>query len=199
MDALLGINAVAVYCGSSPGATPHYTEAVGRLGTELGRRGIRLVYGGARVGLMGVVADAALAAGGEVVGVLTEALADHELAHEGLTSLEVVATMHERKARMADLADAVVMAPGGIGTVEEFVEALTWSQLGIDVKPCGILNVDGYYDRLLEFFDHAVAERFLRSTHLEAIVVDADPVLLLDALDRAAPVAGDKWLDREAR
>jgi uncharacterized protein (TIGR00730 family) len=148
----------------------------------MAERGIRLIYGGASVGLMGAVADAALAAGGQVTGVITESLSDHEIAHGGLTQLEVVASMHERKLRMAELSDTFIMLPGGFGTYEEFMEAVTWRQLGIHQKPSGILNVDGYFDHLLKFMAHGVAMGFIRSRNAEQIVVSVDADALLDAI-----------------
>jgi uncharacterized protein (TIGR00730 family) len=146
--------AVCVFCGSSPGTNPAFAQASRRLGQGLARRGIGLVYGGASVGLMGLVADAAIAAGGTATGVITEALAGHEIAHTQLDRLHVVTTMHERKALMSELSDAFVMAPGGFGTYEEFLEAVTWAQLGLHDKRCGVFNVEGYFDDLLAFFAH---------------------------------------------
>jgi hypothetical protein len=189
------IASVGVFCGSSPGADPAFAQAAASLGHELARRGMRLVYGGGRVGLMGVIADAVLEQGGEVYGVITHALKAKELAHLGLTSLEVVSTMHERKAAMADQSAAFVMMPGGFGTLDEFLEVLTWSQLGIHLKPCGLLNVHGFFDPLLRMFDAASRERFLRSEHREMVVIDDDPASLLDRLASWAPVSIDKWLD----
>ena len=173
---------VCVFCGSSPGARPTFTDAASALGTTLASRGIGLVYGGASVGLMGVVANAALAKGGQVIGVITEALAGHEIAHDTLSHLEVVTTMHERKARMAELSDAFVMLPGGFGTYEEFMESVTWAQLGIHDKPCGILNVDGFYDHLLTFLEHAVEMGFIKGHQIESLVVTSDMDALLDNL-----------------
>jgi hypothetical protein len=177
---------VSVFCGSRPGNQPAFAAAAEGLGTVLAVRGIGLVYGGASVGLMGVVADAALASGGRVTGVITESLADHEIAHRGLTRLDVVRTMHERKARMAELSDAVIMLPGGFGTYEEFMEAVTWVHLGIHQKPCGVLNVDGFFDHLLRFLAHAVAEAFIPAPLLSGLIVADEPATLLDTLSRAA-------------
>ncbi len=174
--------AVCVFCGSSSGTDPVFVEAAARLGTRLAVRGVALVYGGASVGLMGAVADAALAAGGHATGVITEALAGHEIAHDKLHRLHVVRTMHERKALMAELSDAFVMLPGGFGTCEEFMESVTWAHLGIHDKRCGILNVAGYYDGLLGFLDHAVAQGFVRARQVEGLVVSAEPDSLLDGL-----------------
>ena len=161
-------------------------------------RGIRLVYGGGHVGLMGIVADAALAAGGEVVGVITEGLQAREVGHAGLPDLRVVATMHERKAMMASLADAFVALPGGAGTLDEFFEAWTWLQLGIHRKPVGLLNVEGYYDPLLAFLDRGIEDRFIRAEYLDALVIDTEVGRLIDRLAQAGPVRSDKWLDRAA-
>jgi uncharacterized protein (TIGR00730 family) len=190
------MRSVCVFCGSSPGADPIYREAAVALGREVAGRGLRLVYGGGNVGLMGIVADAALAAGGEVIGIIPRALAAREVAHRGLTELVVVETMHDRKARMADLADAFVALPGGYGTFEEFCEVLTWTQLGVHAKPCGVLNVNGYYDPLLALFDRAVADRFLRPENRALVLTDTTAAGLLDALATWVPTAVDKWIDR---
>ena len=173
---------VCVFCGSSRGANPAFAAAAERLGTSLARRGIGLVYGGASVGLMGVVADAALAAGGRATGVITESLAGHEIAHAALSDLHVVTTMHERKALMSELSDAFVMLPGGFGTCEEFMESVTWAQLGIHDKRCGILNIDGFFDELLAFVGTAVDQGFIRAGRVESVVVSDDIDELLDAI-----------------
>ncbi len=198
------IRRLCVYCGSSPGARPVYAEAAAALGTLLAREGIGLVTGGGRVGLMGVVADAVLAAGGEAVGVIPQALMDREVGHEGLTDLHVVSTMHERKALMAHLSDAFVALPGGLGTLEEIAEMLTWAQLGLHPKPCGLLDVAGYYAPLVRFFDHATTERFVRPEHRALLVVERDPERLLEQLRAHVPpavFAGDARApsDRDAR
>ncbi len=187
---------VCVFCGSSPGRQASYLAAARALGALLARRGLGLVYGGASIGLMGAVADAALAAGGEVIGVIPAALEAKEIAHESLTRLEVVGSMHERKARMSELADAFVALPGGIGTLEELSEILTWAQLGLHQKPCGLLDVGAYWRPLVAFFDHAVQERFLRPQHRALLIVEDEPVALLDALAAYVPAAGEKWIDR---
>lgn len=176
------IRRVCVYCGSRPGARPAYAEAAARLGALLAAEGIGVVTGGGRVGLMGAVADAVLEAGGEAIGVIPQALLDREVGHEGMTELYVVQTMHERKALMADLADAFVAMPGGLGTLEEIAEALTWAQLGIHTKPCGLLDVDGYYRPLARFLDHAVAQGFVHPEHRSALVVATEAEPLLDGL-----------------
>ena len=187
---------ICVFCGSSPGASPAYAAAAAQLGTTLAKRGLGLVYGGASVGLMGVLADAALEAGGSVVGVIPAGLAHKEIAHEGLTALRIVGSMHERKAVMAELSDGFVALPGGMGTLEEFFEILTWAQLGLHAKPCGLLNVGGYFTPLLAFLDRAVEERFVKPVHRALIHVDDTPERLLDAFARwRAPVV-EKWLDR---
>ena len=190
---------VCVFCGSIPGALPDYAAAARRFGTALAERGIGLVYGGGSVGLMGVLADAALAAGGEVVGVIPRALHAREIGHAALTDLRVVETMHERKALMADLADGFVALPGGLGTLEEIFEVWTWAQLGIHAKPCGVLNAAGYFDPLLAFLDHAVAERFVRETHRAMMLVEPDPDALLRRMAAYRAPAVPKWLsEREA-
>jgi len=186
---------VCVYAGSNPGSNPAYAEASVALGNELAARGIGLVYGGGKVGLMGVIADAVLAAGGEAIGVMPQALIDREIGHTGLTELKVVDSMHERKAQMAELADAFIALPGGIGTLEELIEIYTWSQLGIHDKACGVLNVRGYYDGLAIFLDHAVSEGFLRAQHRAVLSISADPAALLDALADYEPPRVGKWLE----
>lgn len=190
---------ICVYCGSSPGADPAYAEAARGLGARLAQDGIGLVYGGASVGLMGAVADAARAAGGEVIGVIPEALVAREVAHGGLEDLRVVGTMHERKALMADLADAFVALPGGMGTLEELAETLTWSMLGLHAKPCGILDVAGYYAGLTAFLDHAVDQRFLRAEHRELLLVSEDAGELLARFATWEAPTVEKWIDREQR
>ena len=173
---------VCVFCGSSPGANPAFAAAARQLGAGLAVRGVGLVYGGASVGLMGEVADAALAAGGRATGVITESLAGHEIAHAALNDLHVVTTMHERKALMSDLSDAFVMLPGGFGTCEEFMESVTWTQLGIHDKRCGILNVDGFFDALLAFIGHAADQGFIKARQVEGLVIAEDADELLDSI-----------------
>ena len=173
---------VCVFCGSSSGVDPGFATAAARLGSSLAERGIGLVYGGASVGLMGVVANAAIAAGGRATGVITESLADHEIAHSTLNELHVVTTMHERKALMSELSDAFVMLPGGFGTCEEFMESVTWAQLGIHNKRCGILNVDGYFDAFLDFLGHAVEQGFIRARRVQELMISDDADDLLDAI-----------------
>lgn len=189
------LHRLCVYCGSSIGADDAYRAAAVALGRLLAERGIELVYGGGHVGLMGAIADAVLAAGGRVIGVIPQALMDRELGHTGVQELRVVADMHERKMTMAGLADAFVAMPGGWGTIEELSEMLTWLQLGIHAKPIGLLNVAGYYDPLLAFVDRMIGERFVRPEHRALMSVAAEPAALLDALSapRAAPPV--KWFD----
>jgi uncharacterized protein (TIGR00730 family) len=188
---------VCVFCGASPGTSPRYLEAAREVGRTIASRGLGLVYGGGSVGLMGAVADAALKAGGEVIGVIPRALQLRELAHNGLTSLHVVSSMHERKAKMADLAHAFVALPGGMGTLEEFAEILTWAQLGLHERPCGLLDVDGYYQPLIAFFDRAVAEGFVKPDHRRIVHVAKDPGTLLDAFAAYEPPPVEKWIDRK--
>ena len=187
---------LCVFCGSSVGSNPAYAEAAVTLGSLLARRGIGLVYGGGNVGLMGVIADAALAAGGEVIGVIPKALADREVAHHGVTELRVVDSMHTRKAMMADLSDAFIAMPGGVGTFEEFFEAITWSQLGLHRKACGLLYVAGFYTPLAAFSDQAVSDGFIKPVHRAAIVVDDNPERLLDTLTTIDLPDAPKWSNR---
>ena len=193
------LSAVAVYCGSNFGNDPAYAAAAASLGGTLAERGIRLVYGGGQVGLMGVVADAAIENGGEVLGVITEALVAKEVSHRGLARLQVVGTMHERKAAMADAADAFVMLPGGFGTLDEFFEVVTWTQLGIHAKPCGILNAAGFFGPLRELLDGAVTAGFVHPAHRDMIVTDDDAARLLDRLAAWTPVTVSKWMEPSER
>lgn len=179
---------LCVFCGSSTGVRPAYTAAAVALADAMTAAGVGLVYGGGAVGLMGVIADAILARGGEAIGVIPRALADREIAHAGLTELHVVASMHERKAKMADLADAFVAMPGGFGTFEEFCEVVTWTQLGLHPKRCGLLNVDGYYDALLAQFDRATADGFVRPGNRGIVIASPDPVALVEAVLRPSSI-----------
>jgi uncharacterized protein (TIGR00730 family) len=191
---------VCVFCGSSDGARPVYLETARRMGAAIAEKRLGLIYGGGRIGLMGAVADAALAAGAEVIGVIPEALAIKEVAHSGLTDLRVVQTMHQRKAMMADLSDAFIAMPGGYGTFEEFCEVLTWSQLSIHTKPCGLLNVEGYYDPFLALLDHATYEGFVRPQHRSLVLDECDPECLLERLAAWEPPTHsilDKWLTED--
>jgi uncharacterized protein (TIGR00730 family) len=193
------LTSVAVYCGSNSGTDPAFAQAAAALGRTLAERSIRLVYGGGHVGLMGAIADAVLENGGEAHGVITESLRAKEVAHRGLTSLQVVGTMHERKAAMADTANAFVMLPGGFGTFDEFFEALTWTQLGIHAKPCGILDAAGFFAPLRALLDGAVAAGFVHPAHRDMVLVDTDPARLLGRLAAWTPVTVSKWLDRTDR
>jgi len=192
------VRRVCVFCGANPGARPAYSEATGELARLLVGDGIGVVYGGGGVGLMGTLADAVLAQGGEAIGVIPQALVDKETGHRGLDDLRVVGSMHERKALMAELSDAFVALPGGLGTLEELFEVYTWSQLGLHRKPCGLLDVDGYYAGIAEFLGHAVEERFLREEHRAMLVVERSPRALIERLRDWEPgVVQPKWLDRE--
>jgi uncharacterized protein (TIGR00730 family) len=188
---------ICVFCGSSPGARPSYSAAAAQLARYLAANRIGMVYGGAKVGLMGALADAALEAGGEIIGVMPQSLVAKEIAHRGLSDLRIVGSMHERKALMAELADAFIALPGGFGTFEEFCEVLTWNQLGLHRKPCGLLNLEGYYDSLLALFDRAVEERFLKPELRRMAIADGRPELLVDRLLASAVPVADKWIDRE--
>ena len=187
-----------MFCGSSPGRSPAYVQCASHLGALLASRGLETVHGGASVGLMGALADSALAAGGTVIGVIPNRLVGYEIAHPGLTKLHVVETMHERKTMMAELADAVIALPGGSGTLDELFELFTWKQLGMHRKPIGLLDVDGYWQPLLAFLQHAVNERFLRAEHLDTLVFERSAEALLDRLASSSHPEVDKWLDRPA-
>ncbi len=191
----LGMKRVCVFCGSSPGSSPVFVQMARKLGRALARRGIALVYGGGSVGLMGAIADAVLGEGGEAIGVIPRALELRELAHPRLSKLHVVGSMHERKAKMAELADAFVALPGGMGTLEEFAEVLTWAQLGLHARPCGLLDVAGYYDPLVAFFDRAVAVGFVRPEHRRIVLIEKEPDALLDAFLSYEPPAVERWID----
>ncbi|KJH69494.1 LOG family protein [Aliterella atlantica] len=189
------MKSVCVFCGSSMGLKPTYQLAAQAMGKVLAQQGIELVYGGGNVGLMGEIADAVLAAGGKVTGVMPKSLVAKEIAHTGLTKLHIVKSMHERKALMSDLSDAFVALPGGYGTLDEFCEMLTWTQLGLQQKPCGLLNVDGYYDNLIAMFDRAVSEQFLRQENRQLVLEERDPVRLLDLLANYQPIVVQKWIE----
>ena len=193
------MKAVCVFCASSTGRRPAYARAAGALASAAVARDLTVVYGGASVGLMGAVADEALAAGGRVVGVIPQALVDREIAHPGLTEQHVVGTMHERKARMYDLSDGVVALPGGFGTLDELFEALTWTQLGLHAKPVGLLDVEGWWQPLLAYLDRAVDDGLLHPRNRELVLVDDDPGALLDRMAAWRPVAVEKWVDRGDR
>ncbi len=188
---------VCVFCGSGKGERGSYAEAARLLWQTLARRGLRVVFGGGQVGLMGVLADAVLDAGGEAVGVMPKALLEKEIGHQSLTELHVVSTMHERKALMADLSDAFIALPGGYGTFEELLEVLTWAQLSLHEKPCGLLNVEGFYEALLSLFDHAFEEGFVRGDHRALALTAEDPERLLDLMQSHTPPSTEKWVPPE--
>jgi len=190
---------VCVFCGSHPGRHPEYLAGAADLGRVLAARGLRVVYGGAHIGLMGALADAVLAAGGEIVGVIPGLLVDAEVAHPGLSDLRVTGSMHERKALMAELSDGFIALPGGLGTLEEFAEIVTWAQLGLHAKPTGLLNLLGYYDELLRFLDHATQERFVRPGHREQILARPSAAELLAVMGgwTAPPRPAGKWMDAD--
>jgi uncharacterized protein (TIGR00730 family) len=191
------VQRILVFCGASPGRLPEYTEAARALGRLLAERGLGVVYGGASVGMMGALADGALAAGGEVIGVIPQRLLESEIAHAGVTKLHIVDTMHERKALMAELSDAIITLPGGSGTLEELFEMFTWSQLGLHHKPIGLLDIADYWQPLLRFLQYAVDERFLRAEHLEKLLlVETSAPALLERLETYVHRVPDKWIDR---
>ncbi len=192
------LQSICVFCGSSTGTNPAYRHAAAGLGQAIASSGRRLIYGGGNVGLMSVLADAALEQGGEVVGVIPRHLVDLEVAHQFLTELRVVDSMHQRKQLMADLADGFVILPGGLGTLEEFFEVWTWGQLGLHRKPYGLLNVASYFDSLLAFLDHSVSERFVRPDHRRLLLMAEDPMELLHRLDTYSVPLSPKWIDRAA-
>ena len=197
-SSLTRVERICVFCGASPGARPEYRAATAELARLLVAEGIGVVYGGGGVGLMGALADAVLTEGGEITGVIPRSLVDREIAHRDVSDMRVVGSMHERKALMADLADAFVALPGGIGTLEELFEVYTWAQLGLHQKPCALLNVEGYYDDIADFLRHAVAERFLREETRELLMVESDPATLIERLHSFEPrAAAPKWIDRD--
>ena len=189
---------VCVYCGASPGHDPQYAEAARALGQEMAQQKLALVYGGGHVGLMGIIADAVLEAGGEVTGVIPKALMDTEIGHNRLTRLLVVKDMHERKALMAEHANGFIAMPGGIGTLEELFEAMTWAQLGFHDKPVGLLNVNGFYDTLIAFLSQLSQEGFLRDEHRSLLINESEPVALLERLREFRMPEGVSWLSRQA-
>ena len=199
MQKLRRIQRLCVFCGSSVGARPAYTEATVELGHKLAKSSVTLVFGGGRVGLMGILADSVLAGGGQAIGVMPRSLVEKEIAHTSLTELHVVESMHQRKAMMADLADAFLLLPGGFGSWEEFFEVVTWLQLGIHRKPCAVLNVAGYYDALLTLASHALNEGFLRSAHKEMLIIAENPEKLLGRLEFAEVPSEIKWVEAKER
>jgi uncharacterized protein (TIGR00730 family) len=190
------VERICVFCGASPGARPAYRDATAELARLLVAERIGVVYGGGGVGLMGALADAVLAEGGEVTGIIPRALVDREIAHRDVTDMRVVGSMHERKALMAELADAFIALPGGLGTLEELFEVYTWAQLGLHRKPCALLNVEGYYDGVVNFLSTAVEERFVRDEHREMLIVEREPEALIERMRRFEPDAAlPKWID----
>ncbi len=190
------MSSVCVYCGSSPGLDPAYMASARAVGRYIAEQGHTLVYGGGDVGLMGACADAALAAGGSVIGVIPADMLEKEVGHQGLTEMHVVDSMHERKMKMAKESDCFIALPGGIGTLEEIVEVLTWNQLGFHAKACGALNVEGFFDPLLEFLDHMVTSRFLKPEHREQLLVGDTPAEIVEAVLAYEITALDKWMDQ---
>ncbi len=190
------MKSLCVYCGSNPGRLEAYSAAGRQLAELMVARGIKLVYGGASIGVMGAVADAVLEAGGEAIGVIPESLVRREVAHKNLTELHITNSMHERKTLMAELSDGFIALPGGIGTLEEIFEIWTWAQLGIHAKPCGLLNVAGYYDSLTQFLDTAVAERFIDASHRSILVVEDDPGVLLRKFEEYTPPNVQQWVEQ---
>ncbi|MCX6857220.1 MAG: TIGR00730 family Rossman fold protein [Verrucomicrobia bacterium] len=186
---------IAIYCGSSRGLDPVYATAAAELATFLAQQNIGIVYGGGNVGIMGVIADAALAAGGEIIGVIPESLLAKELGHTGCTELHVTRSMHERKQMMVDLSDAFIALPGGFGTLDELFETLTWLQLGFHGKPVGLLNVAGFFDHLLTFLNHMTNSGFLKSEHLDCLITETDPISLLAAIRAFQPQTCEKWIE----
>ena len=193
------LKALCVYCGSSPGLGACYVEAAEDFGRLIAAEGITLVYGGGNVGLMGALADSVLGAGGKVIGVIPDRLVARDVAHSGLTALHRVGSMHERKLKMAELADAFVALPGGVGTLEEIFEVITWTQLGIHAKPCAFLNVEQYYAGLFQFLDHMAEQRFIKKEHLGSVLRGDDPRDLLSKLRNYTPALIDKWMDRKPK
>jgi len=192
------IKSVCIFCGSNTGRDPVYAEATRGLVAALAAAGIKIIFGGGKVGLMGVVAEAAIAAKAHVVGITPRRLLEHEVVHKGLSELHVVESMHERKVMMTRMADAFIALPGGMGTLDETFEVLTLTQLGVHRKACGLLNIAGFYDRLVDFLDHAVAERFIRTEHRGMIVVDTDPQRLIAGLHNWTMPEVSKWMDRKS-
>ncbi|MCK7612799.1 TIGR00730 family Rossman fold protein [Roseibium sediminicola] len=191
------MKAICVFCGSSYGTRETYADAARATGRVIAEQGYTLVYGGAKVGLMGTVADAALEAGGKVIGVLPRALEDKEIGHQGLTELHLVGSMHERKAKMADLSDAFIALPGGVGTLEEIFEVWTWGQLGYHQKPCGFLNIDGYYDDLIRFLDHQTEQGFTKDVMRAMVQIAGTPEEMISLFENYTPPSAPKWIKRD--
>ena len=194
---MTSLNSICIYCGSSPGRLEAYGSAASALAAALVSRNIRLVYGGAGIGIMGMVADEVLKLGGQAIGVIPKALANKEVAHKNLTELHVTQSMHERKMLMAELSDGFIALPGGIGTLEELFEIWTWAQLGFHNKPCGLLNVEGYYDSLIGFLDHVLAEQFVKKDHHAMLIVETNPDALLDRYINYQPAAVRHWVGKD--
>jgi uncharacterized protein (TIGR00730 family) len=190
------MKSVCVYCGSSSGARPLYVEAARAFGRALVEHDLALIYGGGKVGLMGTIADTVMEAGGRAIGVIPELLVSKEIGHKGLTELHVVPDMHHRKKMMADLSDAFVAMPGGVGTLEELFEAYTWAQLGYHQKPVAVLNIDGFYDPLIAMLKHTVQEGFMRESYLDVLQFDSNPAELIGKLQRYQPILADKWVEK---
>lgn len=188
---------ICVFCGSNDGADPIFIKTAEEVGRFLARRGIELVYGGGRVGLMGKIADTVMHNGGSVIGIIPRALAEKEVAHGGLTKLRVVGSMHERKAIMAELSDGFIALPGGFGTFEELCEIITWAQLGFHSKPCGFLNIDGYYDPLIELFDNATREQFVRPEHRRLVLIESEIEKMFDLMVTYKPPDLQKWINKD--
>lgn len=189
---------ICVFCGSNNGANPIYLETAEKVGKFLVTNNIELVYGGGRVGLMGKVADTVMANGGKVIGIIPQSLATKEIAHQGLTELHIVNSMHERKAMMAELSDGFIALPGGFGTFEEFCEIVTWAQLGIHQKPCGLLNINGFYDNLIAQINFSITENFIKSEHRQLVLVESEVEKLYDLMKIFCPPVIEKWLDKES-
>lgn len=189
---------ICVFCGSNNGANPVYLDAAERVGAFLAAQNIELVYGGGRVGLMGRIADACLANGGKVIGAIPQSLAAKEVAHQGLTELHIVGSMHERKALMAELADGFIALPGGFGTFEEFCEIVTWAQLGIHSKPCALFNVNGFYDNLIAMIDFSASQNFIREEHRKLVLIESEIEKLYELMKNFSPPVIEKWLDQES-
>jgi len=187
---------ICVFCGSSPGADPEYLKMAIKLGKDIAAQGLGLIYGASNLGLMGAVAKSVLDGGSDVIGIMPKVF-DGRVQHPNLTELIITDTMHQRKAKMFDLADGFIALPGGFGTFEEILEMLTWSQIGYSSKPCAFLNVNGYYDELIKFFDKSVEKRFVKKEHRNAIIVDTDPKKILDRFKIYKPISSDKWIDRK--
>ncbi len=192
------MKSICIFLGANPGNDPKYAEAARNMGRELASRNITTVYGGSNMGLMGILAESAMEAGGEVIGVIPESLVKKEVAHNGLSKLHIAESMHERKALMAELSDGFIAMPGGIGTMDEIFEIFTWAQLGFHAKPCGLLNVDGYYDPLLGFLDNVVKEGFLKEMHREKLITATTPAEVIDAFADYEPPTGSKWVEKVA-